>query len=113
MLQIDDIACYQLSQYIIAYLEEKGNYILKFGNKELQEPVYDLAYFENIIPATIPSIETNSLSIINNPDAPVTKTIQPAYYNKKFFLWTAIIAVALLLLLITAKMLNEMNKKNK
>jgi hypothetical protein len=113
LLQIDKIACYQLSQYIIAFLEEKGTYTLKFGNKMLLQPVYDLAYFENIIPANIPVIETRNLSIINNPDQPVTKTIQPAYYNKKFFLWTAIIAVTLLLMLITGRMLNEMNKKNK
>ncbi len=113
LLEITEIECYQLSQYLIAYLEEKGVYTLKFGNKSLNQPIYDLAYFENIIPTTIPVIQTNSLSIINNPDQPVKRIIQPAYYNKKFFLWTAIIAVTLVLMLITGKMLNEMNKKNK
>lgn len=113
LLQIEKIACYQLSQYIIAYIEEKGIYTIKFGNKTLLPPVYDLAYFENIIPANIPVIETSNLSIIPNPDKPVTKTIEPAYYNKKFFLWTTIIAVTLLLMLITGKMLNEMNNKSK
>jgi hypothetical protein len=111
LLQIEKITCYQLSQYIIAYLEEKGMYTLKFGNKTLLPPVYDLAYFEKIIPANIPVIETSHLSIIIDPDKPVAKTIEPAYYNKKVFLWTAIVAVTLVLLLISGKMLNEMNKK--
>jgi len=112
LLQIDKIECFQLSQYIIAYLEKKGTYTLKFGNKALQQPVYDLGYFENIIPANIPIIETNDLNIIKHPDKPVTKTIQPAYDNKKVFLWVAIIAVTILLMLISTKILNEMNQKN-
>lgn len=111
LLEINQVECFQLSQYIMAYLEQTGIYNLKFGNKEMQPPVYDLAFFENVIPASIPIIQTNSLSIINDPEKPVTKTIKPAYYNKKFFLWTAIIAVTLVLMLITGKMLNEMNKK--
>lgn len=113
LLQIDQIDCFQRNQYIIAYMENQGTYTLKFGNKLLNQAVYDLTYFENIIPSGIPVIETQNLSIINNPDKPVTKTIEPAYYNKKVFLWAAIVAVALILLLITSKMLNEMNKKNK
>jgi len=111
LLEISQINCYQLSQYIIAYLEEKGDYILKFGNDSLQSPVYDLAYFENIIPTSIPIIETSKLSIINNPEKPVNVAVKPFYYNNKIFLWTAIVAVALLLLMITSKMLNEMKKK--
>jgi len=111
LLQIDHINCYLRSQFIIAYLEQKGSYTLKFGNKNLNAPVYDLAYFEEVIPSQIPVLETKDLNIIKSPDKPVTKTIEPPYYNKKTFLWAVIIGVAILLLLITSKMLNEMNKK--
>jgi hypothetical protein len=110
-LQINSIDCYQRAQYIIAYLEQKGSYTLKFGNKNLNAPIYDLAYFEDVIPSQIPILETKDITIISSPDKPVTKTIEPPYYNKKTFLWAVIIGIAILLLLITSKMLNEMNKK--
>jgi len=111
ILQIDEIDCFQLSQYVIAYFEKKGNYNLKFGNKKLTYPIYDLNYFENVIPASIPHIETSKLSIIKNPEKPVKISVEPFFYNKKFFLWTAIIVVTLILMLVSGKMLNEMNKK--
>lgn len=111
LLEIENIECLQLSQYLIAYLESKGHYTLKFGNEDMATPVYDLAYFEHIIPAQIPTIETGNLAFIHSPDEPVNRAIEPAYYNKKFFLWAVIIAVTLVLLLVSGKMLNEMNKK--
>lgn len=111
LLQIDEMYCFQMSQYIITYFEKEGNYTLKFGNKKLVNPVYDLNYFEHVIPANIPLIETSKLNIIQNPEQPVKISVEPFFYNKKFFLWTAIIVVTLILMLVSGKMLNEMNKK--
>ena len=111
ILQINEIDCFQLSQYVIAYFEKRGNYNLKFGNKKLTYPIYDLNYFENVIPTRIPQIETSKLNIIKNPEKPVKISVEPFFYNKKFFLWTAIIVVTLILMLVSGKMLNEMNKK--
>ena len=96
---------------MIAYFEKRGNYNLKFGNKKLTYPIYDLNYFENVIPTRIPQIETSKLNIIKNPEKPVKISVEPFFYNKKFFLWTAIIVVTLILMLVSGKMLNEMNKK--
>jgi hypothetical protein len=113
LLVIDSIICSQRSQYIIAFIEKPGIYGLKFANKALSLPVYDLSYFNQLIPAEMPVIETEKLKMIYHPTQPVNRTVQPFFYNKKFFLWTVIVVVALLLLLVSSKMLNEkgINKK--
>lgn len=110
LLVIDSIICSQRSQYIIAFIEKPGIYGLKFANKALSLPVYDLSYFNQLIPADMPVIETEKLKMIYHPTQPVNRTVQPFFYNKKFFLWTVIVVVALLLLLVSSKMLNEMGK---
>jgi hypothetical protein len=113
LLSITEIDCSQMAQYLIAYIEKPGNYSLQFGNKNIAPPVYDLTFFNHLIPAKMPVIETAGLSIIKHPTQPVKRKVEPFFYNKKFFLWTVIVVVALLLMLLSSKMLNEMNKNKK
>jgi hypothetical protein len=53
------------------------------------------------------------LGIIESHAKPVTKTIEPFYYNKQFILWAGIIAAIMILMLISSKYLNEKFKNNK
>jgi hypothetical protein len=53
------------------------------------------------------------LSIIHCYAKPVTKTIEPFYYNKQFILWASIVAAVMVLMLISSKYLNEKFKNNK
>ena len=53
------------------------------------------------------------LSVIDTHAQPVTKTIEPFYYNKQFILWASIIAALMVLMLILSKYLNEKLKNNK
>jgi hypothetical protein len=55
---------------------------------------------------------TYFLSIIHCHAKPVTKTIEPFYYNKQFILWSSIIAAIMILMLISSKYLNEKCKNN-
>ena len=53
------------------------------------------------------------LGVIDRHAKPVTKTIEPFYYNKQFILWASIVAAVMVLMLISSKYLNEKFKNNK
>jgi hypothetical protein len=53
------------------------------------------------------------LSVIDGHAQPVTKTIEPFYYNKQFILWACIVAAVMILMLISSKYLNKKFKNNK
>ena len=107
-LKIKSVSAFQLSQYMLAYLEKDKHYHLAFGDSAAQVPVYDLKFFKD-------SIGTNPLTISvdiiqETQQKPVA--VQPKNNSGKIWLWSIIAAVSVLLLLFVFRMIKEINRAN-
>lgn len=104
-LKIDSVNCFQLIHSILTPLENGKSYTLKFGDKNLKTPVYDLKYFQDSISNNIPLILTTDITKIEKSEKEV------AFYFKPIFLWISIGIVMLILGFFSFKMLREMKTK--
>jgi hypothetical protein len=106
-LKVDEVNTLIRNYYITSYLEQGVNYKLIIGNIEATEPRYDIVgaltlktydslpflSFGKIIP-----FEEKSIAIVSSK-------------NNQWILWTAIAAVLFILLLVTRKMVKEVDKR--
>lgn len=103
-LTIKGIGAGQLSRFMTAYLKGGMHYTLYFGSSEISAPDYDLVYFKDSIPAALPEIiphEIVSASTIESVSA-------ADFFISKWWIWTAIVVVILLLGYMTIRMMKEM-----
>lgn len=92
-LEIFDIVAYQENEYFIAYLEEAKTYFLRFGNKNLAPPIYDLKFFKDKIPEKTAVVDVHKIIRLIDKDAENKKQIK----IKPGLLWLAFgIIVAIL-----------------
>lgn len=105
-LKIDSITGYQLIHSIITPLKKENRYTLKFGDKVIKSPVYDLKYFKDSIESNIPVIVSGDIIKIEKAQKEVI------FYMKPEFLWITIAIVALILGLMSFRMLRDMKKQN-
>ncbi len=105
-LKIKSVKAFQLNHYLTANLKQGEVYTLKFGNEKLSPPVYDLKFFADSIPDNLPRLLTGQIFKIDK--------IQPGnnkpFYFDPVFIWIAIGIVALLLGIVSVKMMKEMKK---
>lgn len=107
-LKINHVKAYFLNRYLIAKLKKNTKYRVRFGDKKLYPPNYDLKHFKNKIPKTadLPQIIAGKkVRYIYKEKKEVT--IENIFFNKTF-LWSTIIFVILFLGFMTVKMLREM-----
>lgn len=108
-IRIIDVKAYQLKNYLITYLKTGKHYILKFGNRVAEFPVYDLTYFQENIPKEIPIVKTLDLKQVY--------TEKNGLKNKKlwqipsYYLWIGVGIVGGILLLLTLRMLIDQFRK--
>jgi len=93
----------QLNHYLVSKLEKSKNYALKFGNHDLSNANYDLKYFKEKIPKTIPLLKTADIKSLKSVAA-----VQKGFVMDKRFIWAAIIFVAIFLVYMISKMLKDM-----
>lgn len=98
----------QLNRYLVCQLKKSKNYLLKYGNAKISNPVYDLNYFIDKIPKTIPQLTTGEIVSIGATPETNSKGI----HLDNQFIWIAIIAVGVLLVYMVFQMLKEMKKKD-
>jgi hypothetical protein len=108
-LRVGAVKLSQLRRYITADLRQGESYMLRFGDVKLDQPVYDLRYFEDSIPAVIPEVGTGALSELDVPVAPVEPA--PSMWSSKVILWSVLGIVVILLTLLSVKMVRDMNKE--
>jgi hypothetical protein len=108
-LRISAVKLSQLRRYLTADLRQGESYTLRFGDVKLDQPIYDLRYFEDSIPAVIPEIGTGQLTELEIPETPM----QPAssMWSSKVVLWSVLGLVVILLTLLSVKMVRDMNKE--
>lgn len=102
-VKIKSVKAYQLKYYLTAYLQTNKKYVLRFGNKTVSTPIYDLKYFKDSIPdinpvVTIKKLQGKSYEVENGQNI---MKIKPLY------LWLILGVVALLLLYVSITMLKE------
>jgi len=107
-VRIQSVNAYQLSKYLLAYLEPAGKYNLVFGDSTAIAPNYDLEFFKDSLNKTV--AEVNLGSII--PIDPLKKLSKQIHNKNMLTLWSIILAVLALLLILTFRMTKEVTKKN-
>ena len=136
-LKVDNIKASYLKKYLIAKLNKKKNYVLKFGDHYAITPEYDLINFKHTLPSRIPHIQHSRINLIKKPIpkeqkvsdfikdgenvkpmviTPVAiqqkdKQVSPPIFENPIVIWTTIILVGLILLLVSVKMVKELNEK--
>jgi hypothetical protein len=94
---------------LTAYLE-KGNYQLLTDNEKVAPPVYDLTRLNARLPDSIPFLEFDSVTKVQNGS--IEEPMIAPKTGNRLFLWGAIILVLLALLYFTVKLTREVNKKS-
>lgn len=107
-LTIHDVMLYQMSRHAIVWLKKGEFYSLNFGVKEMDAPSYDLTFFKENIPESLPAIETEEV-------LPLIQHAQPAstsFFTTRLFIWAAMIAVITILAFMSFKMIRETKPSN-
>jgi hypothetical protein len=105
-LIFDKVEASQKERYLLAWLEP-GKYELLVGNMRAQQPRYDLKYFVDTVSKEPAAILPGGLIPVNVfPPAPVIKPKD----RKGVYLWTAILAVLVLLIWLSFNMLRSINQ---
>ncbi|MDQ3191048.1 MAG: hypothetical protein M3Q58_05590 [Bacteroidota bacterium] len=108
-LTIDSITGFHLNRYMIAWLEKDKQYNLKFGNENSIAPKYDLNYFKDSIPSSIPELKYGAIVSLKKEEIKVGARV----FTNQNIIWIAIGAVVLLLGTMSVKMVKEtVGKKN-
>jgi hypothetical protein len=102
-LIISEIQPFQFNRYVTAWLSHEKDYTLKFGRRDLRLPVYDLPFFKDSIPATVPTLKIAS---IKNLDTPATK-VSSSIISDKRILWVAIVTIIVVLGMMSIKMVRD------
>ena len=93
---------YQLNKYLTAYLEAGKRYELRFGNERLSPPLYDLKYFRDSIPDTIPTVHIHGLPSPAQAEQEAKMLEVPTA-----LLWSMVGLVTLLLAFLSVRMFRE------
>lgn len=100
-----ELEAFQLGRYLTTYLESDQQHRLVFGNKEaIHFPNYDISRFKGEISSNPIVLSTHTISANK-------ATEKEGKQPPKYWIWIAIAVVAVLLGIMSYKMINEMEKK--
>lgn len=100
------LKAFQLNKYLIAKLKPGETYQVQAGNNKLTYPDYDLKYFVDSIPDTLPILQTSITKTAGTEATGVSQT-----FFTKTILWLVIVVVICFLGFLSVRMLKEMNKE--
>jgi len=107
-LFIKAVHAYGLAQRLIGYLEKGQQYQLLFGDLTASAPNYDLKFFADSLQRNLSQEKTG---VIENNPLYQPKQTKKDYHLPAWAIWIAIMAVILVLVLLTLKMIQEVNKR--
>ncbi|GAB3261488.1 hypothetical protein GCM10027347_26550 [Larkinella harenae] len=101
-LVINTLSAQQLTTYMVAELNPKESYHLAFSNPDTQAPGYDLVYFKDKIPASLPilSLKESIHTAQGNSSS--------AFFQTSWLIWAAIGLVIGFLSYYSYRMVKEM-----
>lgn len=103
-LTVNEINTASDAAYITAYLEKGEFYKLIIDNSTAEKPVYDLTNFNKTIPDNIPFLSIGKIQKAGD------KIVSLPAKNMQWIVWDALIAVLIILLFVTKKMIQEVDK---
>ena len=105
-LSISKIKAFQLNRYLVAWLNRDDEYTLKFGEKNIEHPVYDLSFFRDSIPEQLKVLEATDIYNLDDGSGKPSKT----FFTNKAIIWITITAVILVLGFMSRRMIRESSK---
>jgi hypothetical protein len=108
-LTIKSAKAFHLNKYIVAQLESGEQYEVYFNNVEATAPNYDLKYFSDVIPNSLPLLNVSNLQSIAGRD--IEKPSRQ-FFNKQL-VWIILGIVVVVLGAISIRLMNEMKHTKK
>ncbi|HEX2936670.1 MAG TPA: hypothetical protein VHO72_15040 [Bacteroidales bacterium] len=108
-LSIKSVKAFQLNKYLVAQLESGEQYEIYFNNENLTSPNYDLKYFSDVIPGTLPFLNVSHLQVIAVSDKEQSSS---QFFNKQM-VWIILGIVVIVLGAISIRLMNEMKRTKK
>ncbi|RRB01111.1 hypothetical protein [Larkinella rosea] len=106
-LKIGAIQAWQLNTYVVAELQPGNSYHFALGNPAVGAPTYDLPYFKDKIPGSLPSI----LALMPTPVA-VSAASSPSFFAANpWVIWVAIGLVLALLSYFSYQMITDLKNR--
>lgn len=110
-LEIESINCKQLASYLVCDLNANDKYTLRFGNKALKLPEYDLSNFVSSIPQLLPEATIDAVKEIPKLEAVNTEK-EKSFFETKQFLWLCLGLGTIIIFFFSKSLLKDMaNKK--
>lgn len=109
-LLVSSVKAYQLSRYLLAYLEPARRNRLVFGDSAAAAPRYDLNAFTDSIGNSAAVIATGAVVATGVLATAATPPVNP---YRTIILWGVILLVLALLLVFTLRMMKEINNKER
>ncbi|MES2731374.1 MAG: hypothetical protein V4714_06485 [Bacteroidota bacterium] len=112
-LTIGGLKAYQLHTYLIAELKQEKAYHLEFSNATVGLPAYDLPYFQDKIPANLPTIHVKAAAgvpVITRVSTSTGSSATPTIFTSPWFIWIAMGLVLAMLSYMSYRMLKEVGK---
>ncbi|NNE55882.1 MAG: hypothetical protein HKN32_07675 [Flavobacteriales bacterium] len=106
-LDLNSCLAQGLNTRAVAHLESGINYRLVSGNHKLKKPVYDLAYFQEKVPESIPSLTYTARDLA--AEKPVQSRIG---WPSEKVLWTVLILVGGMVLFFAFRMVQQMGQSD-
>ena len=106
MVRVDSVQSYSDRFYLITYFPEAGTYNLTYGDPNARQPNYDLTFFENKIPSTLPQLEVTATQKLQQADEKISENTFMLFL-RKYGIWILIVAVSLQILYFVRKMMKE------
>jgi hypothetical protein len=106
-LKVNEVTTTINEHFIKTYLEKNDNYRLVMGNQNAALPNYDITKLNITIRDTAIFLHPNNIVALPQQESTENKKTT----NNKWIIWTALIAGLFILLLLTKKMIKEVDKK--
>lgn len=116
-LVINEVAGFQASRCLLAYLKAGSGYQVLAGNAQAVAPEYDLKYFTDSLTATppilFPGLLQQATFVNNQAAAPVTGTKARSGKQADLLLWSILLAILILLVYFSVRMVKAITQKER
>jgi hypothetical protein len=109
-LTVSSLNIHQLNRYLVAWLKKGEKYTLRFGDEQLVEPSYDLAFFKDSLSYQSTVLKIQDVRAIQQAGK---KEESPTFFTDKRVIWVAIILVIGILGFMSVRLIRETNSQKK
>jgi hypothetical protein len=108
-LKIAMVKAYQQSRHLTAWMKKGDGYQIVIADAKLGEPVYDLSFFRDSIPAQLPLLKVGEIV----PVRTLRVSVPATFFKNRNIIWGAIIFIVVLLGFMSIRLVRETNAMRK